>query len=167
MRARRFEELYFWQKARELAKTMCRVTSGSSFDKELWLREQLRSLGTTVMGEIAFGFAQATGAEFKDSLDIARGELMRLRAMCYLSQDLDCLAEEDFEEIQAGIMDVDRLMMGFIRGMRGGRHREHDEHEEGESLLIEHGEHDDDYEHELTDEKDAHTEHRTAIRHEY
>ena len=123
MRARRFEDLYFWQKARELAKVIYRITSNTGFEKDPAFRDLFRQLSHSVMGEIAYGFAQARGSDFKDSLDISRGDMMRIKALSYLAKDLGCLTDEELEEIHVAILDVDRIMMGFIRGMRS-RQRE-------------------------------------------
>lgn len=127
MRARQFEDLYFWQKAKELAKIVYRITGKNAFEADKNLREIFRQLCSCVMGEIAFGFAQGTTGDLKESLDISRGELMRMKSLSYLAQDLGFLMDDELEEIHAGILDVDRLMMGFIRGMRSTNRRNYSE----------------------------------------
>ncbi len=130
MRAKRFEDLYFWQKARDLAKLVYRITEQERFEADIAFRDQFRQAGFSPMGEIAFGFAQGDAEEFRDSLDISRGDLMRVKSLTYLARELGFLEDSQVEEIMICIQEVERLMTGFVRGMRS-RHRgeiHHDEH---------------------------------------
>lgn len=130
MRAKRFEDLYFWQRARDLAKAVYRIADEGQFGSDNAFKDQLRQAGMSPMGEIAFGFAQGDVEDFRDYLDVARGDLMRLKSLAYLAKEMGYLDEKQVEEIIIGIQEVERLMTGFIRGMRSRRRgiSHHEEH---------------------------------------
>ena len=64
----RFEDIQAWQKARELNKIIYNVTKHSIFNKDYFLRDQMRRASISVMANIAEGFA---GEKVKKNLQIS------------------------------------------------------------------------------------------------
>ena len=75
--ARRFEELWVWQQARELVKEIYEDLRSGSGSKDFGFREQIQRAGVSVMNNIAEGFERFTEIEFARFLDVARGSCGR------------------------------------------------------------------------------------------
>ena len=60
----RFEDIKAWQKARELAQSVYRVTSIGRFARDFSLRDQIRRAAVSVMSNIAEGFEREGNKEF-------------------------------------------------------------------------------------------------------
>ena len=52
----RFEDLIAWQKARELTKTIYKITKSGEFAKDFGLRDQIRRASVSIMSNLAEGF---------------------------------------------------------------------------------------------------------------
>ena len=64
MKARKFEDLIFWQRARELAQRITAFTKRDDFRQCYALRNQIESSSLSVMANIAEGFGRGSNAEF-------------------------------------------------------------------------------------------------------
>ena len=53
---RRFDEIEAWQKARELAKVVYKLSGRGPFAKDFGLRDQIRRASVSIMANIAEGF---------------------------------------------------------------------------------------------------------------
>ena len=58
--ARRFEDLAFWQKARELTGLIYALTQKDGFAKDYGLKDQIQRAAVSVMSNIAEGFSRGT-----------------------------------------------------------------------------------------------------------
>jgi four helix bundle protein len=85
MKARTFEELVVWQKARALAVLVYRATNDVSFARDYGLRNQIRRAAVSVMSNIAEGFGRYGRAEMRHFLSIARGSAFEVRSQVYLA----------------------------------------------------------------------------------
>ena len=70
--ARRFEELWVWQQARELVKEIYEDFRSGSGSKDFGFRDQIQRAGVSVMNNIAEGFERFTEIEFARFLDVGR-----------------------------------------------------------------------------------------------
>ena len=69
---KRFEDIQAWQKAREVASSVYRVTKNGHFAKDFGLRDQIRRASVSIMANIAEGFARRTDKDFAYFLNISR-----------------------------------------------------------------------------------------------
>jgi four helix bundle protein len=111
--ARRFEELWVWQQARELVKEIYEDFRSGPGSKDFGFRNQLQTAGISVMNNIAEGFERSTDVEFARFLDIARGSCGEVRSMYYAAEDLGYVNSELAEarrskarQISAGIASL-------------------------------------------------------------
>ena len=86
--ARRFEELWVWQQARELVQDIYKDLCSGYGSKDFGFRDQLQRAGISVMNNIAEGFERFTDVEFARFLDVARGSCGEVRSMYYAAEDL-------------------------------------------------------------------------------
>ena len=73
----RFEDIQAWQKARELSKEIYRVTNDEPFTKDYSWKDKIRRASTSIMLNIAEGFARRSTNEFKQFLYIAHGSAQK------------------------------------------------------------------------------------------
>jgi len=92
--ARRFEELWVWQQARELVKEIYEDLRAGSGSKDFGFRDQIQRAGVSVMNNIAEGFERFTEIEFAPFLDVARGSCGEVLSMYYAAEDLGCVNSE-------------------------------------------------------------------------
>ena len=85
--ARRFEELWVWQQARELVKEIYEDLRAGPGSKDFGFRDQIQRAGISVMNNIAEGFERFTEIEFARFLDVARGSCGEVRSMYYAAED--------------------------------------------------------------------------------
>ena len=73
-----FRELKVWQRAKELAVTIYRLSSTNSFDRDFGLRDQVRRSSVSVASNIAEGDEKDTDKESIRFFYIAKGSLAEL-----------------------------------------------------------------------------------------
>lgn len=114
-KAKRFEELWVWQQARELVmKTYNDFPNGSSFNDYGFLN-QIQRASISIMNNIAEGFERHT--EFARFLDIAKGSCGEVRSLYYTAEDLGYIKSSIAEErrtrakqISAGIASLTKYL---------------------------------------------------------
>ena len=92
--ARRFEELWVWQQARELVKEIHEDLRAGTGSKDFGFRDQIQRAGVSVMNNIAEGFERFTEIEFARFLGVARGSCGEVRSMNYAAEDLGYVDSE-------------------------------------------------------------------------
>ncbi len=114
-RIERFEDLEAWQKARQLAKDLYRVTSSGKFARDFCLRDQIRRAAISLVSNIAEGFERGGDREFLQFLSHAKGSCGELRAQLYVALDQTYLTEEQFDSLAAKAVEVSRMISGLMR----------------------------------------------------
>ena len=108
--ARSFEELYIYQRARELANGLYAISRTGPFARDFSLADQIRRAGVSVMSNIAEGFERGSSTEFIQFLYIAKGSCGEVRAQLQLALDQGYLAADG----HAALVDLARRTSGMI-----------------------------------------------------
>jgi len=111
----KFEDLYAWQKARELSKAVYECSGIGKFNKDFPLREQIRKAAISTASNIVEGFERDGNREFINFLTIAKGSVHEVRAQIYLAYDLGYINDEDFQRILELTSETGNLVGGLIR----------------------------------------------------
>ena len=116
-KAKRFEDLWIWQQARELVKKIYLDFKTGTGSKDFGFRNQIQDAGISVMNNIAEGFERRTDPEFARFLDIAKGSCGEVRSMYYAAEDLNYVDHKIAEErriksvkISVGISSLSRYL---------------------------------------------------------
>ncbi|HSW63925.1 MAG TPA: four helix bundle protein [Dissulfurispiraceae bacterium] len=117
----RFEDIQAWQEARELTKTIYRVSATGQWAKDFGLRDQIRRAAISVMSNVAEGFDRQGDAEFGRFLSIAKGSASEIKAQLYVALDQGYLDAATFNELYESCDKVVRFLGGFIRYLSGNR----------------------------------------------
>ena len=111
--ARRFEDLWVWQQARELVKEIYQDFHTAGGARDFGFRDQIQRAAVSIMNNLAEGFERSTDADFARFLDIAKGSCAEVRSMYYTAEDLGYIASDLAEmrrskarQISAGIASL-------------------------------------------------------------
>jgi four helix bundle protein len=106
----RFEELRAWQKARDLAREIYRVTASGPFFKDYGLRDQIRRAAVSIMSNIAEGFERYRPTEFRQFLSLAKASCAEVRSQLYVALDVKHLTQDDFDRLQALALGTTKII---------------------------------------------------------
>ena len=80
-----FEELKVWQKAKDLAVLIYKITSDGKLSKDFGLRDQIRRSAVSIASNIAEGDERETDKESVRFFYIAKGSLAELRTQLMIA----------------------------------------------------------------------------------
>ena len=112
-----FEDLFAWQKARELARLVTRTTATRAFGQDLRLRGQFRSAAASVMSNIAEGFDRGRRTEFHQFLSIAKGSAAEVRSLVHFCYDAGLLGREVYLDLLRLSHEVGKLVAGLRKSV--------------------------------------------------
>jgi len=114
----KFEDLIAWQKARELAKVIYKMTEDGKFSRDFGLRDQIRRAAVSIMSNIAEGFERMGRAEFHQFLVIAKASCAEVRSQLYIAHDIGYIDRKQFEEIHSLAEEVGRIIGGLRASLK-------------------------------------------------
>jgi four helix bundle protein len=112
-RIERFEDLFAWQKARELTKNIYSITKEGDLFKDFGLRDQIRRASVSIMSNIAEGFERGGRSEFHQFLVIAKGSCAELRSQLYVALDAEYINLVTFNNLDSLSNETSRLVGGL------------------------------------------------------
>jgi len=115
-----FEDLICWQKARELARFVYRITNSTGFSKDFGLRDQIRRAAVSTMSNVAEGFDRGTRTELINFFFIAKGSCGEVKSQLYVSQDIGYIDISTFREGIKLRDECSRLIQSFIFKVKSG-----------------------------------------------
>jgi four helix bundle protein len=114
MIAKKFENLIFWQKARELTKLVYSYSKNGGFQKDFELKDQVRRAAVSTMSNIAEGFGRGGNKEFIQFLFVAKGSLTETQSHLYVALDQEYIDDNKFSVAYDKAEEVIRLINSFI-----------------------------------------------------
>ncbi len=124
---KRFEDLTFWQKSRELTREIYKALADC---RDRGFTDQIQRASVSVMSNIAEGFESGTRQEFINYLYIAKGSCGEVRAQLYAAHDIGYIKPENFKTLKFKAEEVSKLLSAFVKGVKGssydGLQRKHE-----------------------------------------
>ena len=111
---KRFEDINAWQKARELADNIYRLTKENEFAKNFDLKNQINRSAGSIMDNIAEGFGRGGRKEFINFLGISKGSLDELKSQLYRALDRNYIANDVFSNLYAQADEVGKMIAAFM-----------------------------------------------------
>jgi four helix bundle protein len=108
----RFENLFIWQRARELAKAVHLATQHYRNDANL--RDQMRRAAISIAANIAEGSERASVPDFRRFLAMARASCGELRSHVHLSLDARHLDAATHERLVDQASRLGRMISAMI-----------------------------------------------------
>ena len=115
---RDFEELAFFQKARELSAKIYPVTRRGEFKYDSRFVQQIRAAAGSIMDNIAEGFERGGNKEFLNFLYIAKGSCGEVRSQLIRANDVGYLTPEEYNELYIECRKLSAGIMNFIKEIK-------------------------------------------------
>ena len=116
---RDFRELKVWQRAHELTMDVYKATQLFPAEERCGLRSQIRRSSISIGTNIAEGAGKMTRPDFGRFLQISLGSASELEYELLLAHDLEYLGHEAYERLAAQVIEVKRMLTGFIQYLYG------------------------------------------------
>jgi len=116
-----FRELKVWEKSHNLTLKMYKNTKSFPQHELYGLTSQIRRSCASVPANIAEGCGRSGDAELNRFLNIAMGSANELEYLLLLSNELNLLSGSDNKEVSKEIMEIKRMLAGFIKKLKADR----------------------------------------------
>jgi four helix bundle protein len=116
-----FRDLMVWQKAHTLTLASYRGTAEFPRQEIYGLTSQIRRCSASIAANIAEGCGKRGNAEFQRFLNIAAGSASELEYHFLLAKDLGFLDEEEYKNLDQGVVEVKRMLAGLIKKIEAER----------------------------------------------
>ncbi len=114
-----FKDLIVWQKSKELAITIYKITSeNKAFERDLGLRDQMRRSLVSVASNIAEGDERDTDKDSVRFLYIAKGSLAELRTQIEIAYSIKYLTAEVLEALDSECKHLGKMIGRLIQVRR-------------------------------------------------
>ena len=104
-----FKDLIIWQKSHQLTLKLYALTKQFPDEEKFMITSQIRRAAYSIPSNIVEGHSRNSGKEFKYFLSIARGSLSELEYFLILSKDLKYIAEDEFNELEANLVEISKI----------------------------------------------------------
>lgn len=115
---KKFEELPCWQKARELCRSVSKLTSKSIFQKDAKLSGQIWKAAGSVMDNIAEGFDDGSSREFIRFLGYSQRSCGEVQSQLYRALDCGYINNTEFKTVYDLAGECRKQIKGFRKYLR-------------------------------------------------
>jgi four helix bundle protein len=105
-----FKDLKVWAKAHQLTLAIYQCTRKFPKEEMYGLSSQVRRASASIGANIAEGCGRRSDPEMKRFIQIARGSASELEYHLLLSRDLQLLTLDEFKELEAKILEIQRML---------------------------------------------------------
>ena len=128
MEFKKLEDIVCWQKARNMCKSIFKLTKNEAFKTDFRHVSQINGSAGSSMDNIAEGYGRQGNKEFIQFLYISTGSTLEVKSQSYRALDKDYISMQEFDEIIRQIDDTYLSTLGLIRylknsGMRGSKYK--------------------------------------------
>ena len=96
---KRYEEIFAWEKGRELVKGIYLLAMNSALKWDYGLKDQIQRAAVSICSNIAEGFERRGNKEFVNFLWIAKGSSAEVSSQLYHLRDLELIDDKQFQEL--------------------------------------------------------------------
>lgn len=109
-----FEKLAVWQKSREIAVVIYKITREFPKEELFGISSQMRRCGVSIASNIAEGSGRQTPKEKARFTEIAYSSALELLNQLIITLDLEYINEEKYKKIRTGIEEI-TFMLDALR----------------------------------------------------
>jgi four helix bundle protein len=118
MEYKRFEELPVWQKAKDIAVQIYKVTQQGELAKCYSLVEQIRKSAVSISSNIAEGFERGSRKEFIQFLYIAKASAGELRSQQGIASDLGYSDDKTAKDLRSAVIQTPVQLGALILALK-------------------------------------------------
>ncbi len=115
MKVFRFAGPQVLERARELTRSIYRLTANSKFAKDYGLKDQMRRAGVSIMANVAEGFSRKGDKEFGQFLFVAKSSAVELQSHTYVALDQGYSGEAEFRKLYDSLDHISRMTSNLIK----------------------------------------------------
>ncbi len=113
------KKLEAWKKSIDFVSLVYRETKSYPRDEEFGLKSQLRRAAVSVPSNIAEGLTRKSQNDKLHFLNIAQASLSEIDTQLEISLKLNYLTDTTFRVMEEQLVQIQRLLSGLIRKIRG------------------------------------------------
>ena len=111
----KFQDLRVWQRAKELALYLYKITDQGAFSRDFALRDQIRRAAVSIPSNIAEGDELDTNRQAIRFFYIAKGSSAEVLTQTMIAHELDYITEEVFNHIHKECKAVSSMLSKLIK----------------------------------------------------
>ncbi len=115
MKVFRFAGPQALERARELTRSIYRLTANSKFSRDYGLRDQMRRASVSIMANVAEGFSRKGDKEFGQFLFVAKSSAAELQSHVYVALDQGYIGEAEFRKLYDSLDHISRMTSNLIK----------------------------------------------------
>ena len=110
-----FRKLHVWQKAKNLAINVYKLTESGSLEKDFGLRDQMRRASVSIPSNIAEGDNLDTDKQSIRHFYIARGSTAELNTQLIIAFEIGYIKNDKFEFFEKECDDISAMLIALIK----------------------------------------------------
>jgi four helix bundle protein len=110
----RFQDLKVWQRAKDLAVYLYRLTGKGTFAKDCSLRDQIRRAGVSIPSNIAEGDELSTDKQAIRFFYIAKGSSAEVLTQAIVALEIGYINEKEFGRIEGECKAISGMLTRLI-----------------------------------------------------
>jgi len=114
-----FKDLVVWQKAKNLAVKIYKISKSGVLGQDFGLRDQIRRSAISIASNLAEGDERETDKESVRFFYIAKGSLAELRTQIQIAYEIGYFREELYQTIEAECNELGRMVGKLINVRKG------------------------------------------------
>jgi four helix bundle protein len=114
-----FRDLVVWQKAKDLAVIIYRISQEGAISRDFGLRDQIRRNVVSIASNLAEGDERDTDKESVRFFHIAKGSLAELRTQIEIAYEIGYLDKRLYETIEDKCSTLGKMIGSLIKARRG------------------------------------------------
>ena len=116
-----FHDLKIWQRSHKLTLALYKATNPFPKSEMYGLTSQIRRCSASIPANIAEGCGRNGDVELARFFQIALGSASELEYHLLLASDLDLLVGSEYKTLSKEVVEVKRMLAGFITKLRADR----------------------------------------------
>ena len=113
-----FKGLEVWQKAKELAVRIYKISNEGALGKDFDLRDQIRKCAVSIPSNVAEGDERNTDKESIRFFYIAKGSLAELRTQLQIALEVGYIGKDVFESLDNDCKEIGKMLGALIKARR-------------------------------------------------
>lgn len=113
-----YNKLIVYQKAKEFALLVYKLTKDFPREELYGITSQMRRASTSIVANIVEGYVKGSTKEFIRFLDIAIGSTAELDAFGQIARELKLLNERNYKEFEDLRVEVAKLLFAYRKSLR-------------------------------------------------
>jgi four helix bundle protein len=110
-----FRQLNVWQKSKDLAVNVYKLTDSCNFNKDFGLKDQIRRSSVSIPSNIAEGDNLDTDKQSTKHFYIARGSTAELRTQLIISNEIGYITTDVFESLDKECESISAMLTSLIK----------------------------------------------------